>query len=377
MALVRLYFSTTGAGAADGTTWTDRAALLTAGAPNTLILGFDFTTNTLECYVGPGTYALTTGFVTFTSTAPTLAIPCILQACDPSGVMWVPPNPGWVSAQPVWDTSGMPVFATTTNINTVNHVAIIIRGIKFTASGSTSNPPIASHHSIDWVHCVNSASNTNVFAVSGTPNSQTNCCLEVTGTAYNAVSNSVLTSIGTHDNIRLQGNASASSGNRRGWGSGTNSRQRLSRITSFNNVGGGVVNTSTGSSARLDMDRSVIYGSGAAGVSVAGTSATPGNVSGCVIVGSGTYGIDVTGTGRMGVWNSRFRNNTSGNFNGVADWPTDWNNLLSAGTDADEFVDVAGGDFRIKSGSALHGKGYGAGDQATSSGASGGYIIGS
>src|SRR5688572_9346902 len=137
MAVVVKYFSTTGAGAADGTTWTDRAALFSAGNWATQITGFAFNgTDSLKCLIGPGTYtcsqALASGLF---ANAPSVANPLILHACDGSGVQLAIPEPEWTSDQPVtWDTT-LPVIATTTNISTINLATCLAVLLKFTASG--------------------------------------------------------------------------------------------------------------------------------------------------------------------------------------------------------------------------------------------------
>lgn len=112
MAVVTRFFSTTSAGAGDGTTWANRAALFSSGNWSSVITGFNFAgSDSLEARVGPGNYTcgqtLASGLF---SNPPTVLNPVIIMACDSSGNNWSPPNPGWVSAQPTWDTTGMPVI---------------------------------------------------------------------------------------------------------------------------------------------------------------------------------------------------------------------------------------------------------------------------
>jgi hypothetical protein len=82
-----------------------------------------------------------------------------------------------------------------------------------------------------------------------------------------------------------------------------------------------------------------------------------------VIVGSSQYGVTVSGANNVELSGNRFRNNTSGAFNSISGEVLDLSNDTSPGTDADEFVDAANGDYRIKATSALWGKGIGAGDE--------------
>lgn len=80
------------------------------------------------------------------------------------------------------------------------------------------------------------------------------------------------------------------------------------------------------------------------------------------------YGVLVNSVAMMIVTRNRLRDNTSGNFLGMANYPSDLDNYTAAGVDADEFVDVAGEDFRIKSGSTYHSERIGAGDEPVAAG---------
>ncbi len=87
MATVTRYFSTAGAGTADGTSWANRAALFSGGAWSTVITGFNFTgSDSLECRIGPGSYTITASLASgLFANAPTVSNPLILQGCDSSG----------------------------------------------------------------------------------------------------------------------------------------------------------------------------------------------------------------------------------------------------------------------------------------------------
>ncbi len=89
-----------------------------------------------------------------------------------------------------------------------------------------------------------------------------------------------------------------------------------------------------------------------------------------MVANNGGYGI-FGGDGIALVSNSRLRDNTSGNFNALGNYPDSLDNLVSGGLDADEFVGVANGDYRIKYGSAIWGQGYGAGDEPAPAGGGG------
>lgn len=367
MAIVIRYFSTSSAGAADGTTWADRAAFISGGAVNTIVSAFDFTTDSLEARIGPGTYTLTTSIQTFTgTTTPSVFIPCFLQACDSSGNLWVPPDPDWCSAQAVWSDTDMPILAATTNIFVVHNSSVRLLGLKLTGSGNTSSGIINTVASMDWCYLVNSTSNANTYGIAAAT-SITNSCIAMTGTAYSGAclagaSNGIR-------NLRLEGNASASSGNRYGWNPNSNGTFILDRVTAFNHVGGGIKNVNTGTGTRLSLSRSTIVGCTADNVAHAGTATSAtGIVSGCMITGSGAYGVNCSGTGKLEVQNCRLRNNTSGNITGLGNFPLTQNNETSSGSDTDEYVDSTNYDYRIKSTSSMWGKGYGAGDEPTSGG---------
>ena len=81
-----------------------------------------------------------------------------------------------------------------------------------------------------------------------------------------------------------------------------------------------------------------------------------------------TTGMSSTNGVNAIVANNRLRNNTT-NFSGLGNYPTNYGNMTSSGTDSDEFVNVAGGDYRIKNTSDLWGKGYGVADEPAAGGA--------
>jgi hypothetical protein len=99
--------------------------------------------------------------------------------------------------------------------------------------------------------------------------------------------------------------------------------------------------------------------------------------SGTPTAASGSYAIDSNLILNCGGWgivqtidfttvnNNRIRDCVSG---AISNAELDYDNITSAGTDADELVSVAGGDYRIKAGSAIWGLGIGAGDEPASGG---------
>jgi hypothetical protein len=86
-----------------------------------------------------------------------------------------------------------------------------------------------------------------------------------------------------------------------------------------------------------------------------------------VAVNCGGFGIKAEQS-HIFVRNNRFRDNTSGNFDGFVNWPTDLDNITSAGTDAAEFVDAPNGDYRIRSTASFAGRNIGVSEQAPAGG---------
>jgi hypothetical protein len=378
MAVVTRYFSTTSAGAGDGTTWADRAALFSSGDWPTVITGFDFSgSDSLVCRIGPGSYtcgqALATGLF---ANPPVLLRPLVLHAAQDGGDLWVPPDPGWVSSQPTWSETGMPVIATTTNISTTTLVPLAIRGLKFTAS-DRSGVMVDGPNNADWCVFENSTDSTSNIPFS-VGNCATNCVGRAFGDRY-----AVIVQSGTSrlcDNIRCVGIPTGSSGTRIGFGIGTlntSASINASRITVIDNDNGpGISLPNTSAAARVLLANCLVAGA-TTGIFMPGNSAPTqtSQVTGCVVVKCSAYGIAATANlCNALIANNRLRNNTSGNFNGFGNYPTD-NNDTSSGTDADEFVDSAGGDYRIKNTSDLWGKGYGAGDEPAAGGGGGGFYV--
>lgn len=361
MALVTRYFSTTSAGAGDGTTWADRAALFD-GSNNwsTIITGFTYTgTDSLVCMIGPGDYtcgqALTSA--TVGGTAPTTnGNHLVLQACDSSGNLWIPPDQGWSSAEPIWDISTMPHITGTVNGYTLDVSGIVARGIYFDTSASLSGIARNSTH-YDWCYFRNPNSNTGVNCIGAAGVSLTNCVCRVEGTSYSAI----IGIFGLVHNVRLEGNASATSGNRNGYSSAVTNATHMSLVTAINNPGSGIVFSHTGNLPRI-INSIAAYNDGD-GIVIAYTGSGLPVVGGCIVVNNGNLGIN-SSTGNMMVQHNRFRDNGSGNFD-ATELNTDFNET-SAGTDADEFVDATSGDLRIKSTSSLWGLDYGVKDEDAS-----------
>jgi hypothetical protein len=377
MAIVTRYFSTTGAGAADGTSWANRAALFSAGNWSSVITGFNFAgSDSLTCLIEGGlsyTCSQTLNTTTIT-TDPTAQNQLLLRACDSSGTPWTPPDPDWTSDQPPWSTSGMPTIATTTDVATISLYYCRAYGIVFTATATTSVFMIQDILAMEW--CVVRSSSTASMMGGMVSRTIQNCFLEYTGTIFNkayvAAGNDMLV------NVRFKG-VGGGSGGRIAIGGPDND------ATSLDIVGCTIVNFDTGvdisdglTNQAVRMSRSVIYGCSGTGFDASATASQfrMFSVLGCVIVGNTGSGIDARSS-LPNVTNCRLRDNTAGNFTNFANFATDINNVTSAGTDGDEFVDAAGGDYRIKNSSSIWGRNVGVSDQPpTGGGSTRGYIIG-
>jgi hypothetical protein len=300
--------------------------------------------------------------------APNIANFLAFLASDSSGNRWAPPDPGWVSAQPAWDNSTMPVITTTTNVQTTNLDYCYWYGIRLTASGR--NGAVVSNvgrGGFEWCQIVNSTSNTAAVAANlGNTNQSRNIVAVCSGTSYDHVVSMTATMI-SHDNIRVEGNLSATSGNRWGVNLTSNGRKAISRMTVMKNVGAACLVTGSGGSG-LYLMKSCIVNNAANGLDVtySATNSDGSKINKCIVVGNGGFGYSQPNTNNFLVLSDcRFRNNTNGDVSNSQHY-LEVNNDFSAGTDADEFVDAAGGDYRIKKTSLLWGRGLGPGDEPAS-----------
>lgn len=363
MAIVIRYFSTAAAGAGDGTTWADRAALFTTGDWSSVITGFSFAgADSLECRVEGGlTYTCSQELAAgLFANAPTAVNPLLLHGCNSSGALLSPPDPGWVSASPPFSAATLPTIETTTNMMTINLVSCTTRLFAFTASGRTGAILLNGYY--EWCHVTNSASHTSAAGV-GNCQMLNNSVILMTGTSFNYGINQ---NGQPCSNVRIDGSAGTDSGNRIGVsatvGAATIYWQRFCIV----GCAGGGFTGSTGGVSRLSSIFNFVIvdcgGDGWLGNQTA-SQTTIHKVANSIIVNSGGFGINANSLSRTIVSNCRLRNNTSGNFGGMGNWPEAYGNITSAGSDTDEFANYAGKDFRIKASSSLWGLDIGAGDE--------------
>lgn len=359
MAVVVRYFSPTSAGAGDGTSWANRAALFSGSNYSTIITAFDFTNDSLECRIGPGSYSGNQNIQTaiFTVVAPSTDKPLWFVACDSSGNRWQPPNPNWCSAQPIWDTTNMPVitlstaaFCSSLNVNAY--------GLDIVAShnGLTATAGI-----LNWCRITNNGSGASVGVI-GTGLKAHDCVFKCTSTSFGTVAGGADVS-----NCRVEGNSAATTNNRRGTTSNTATGNCLSRCTFIDLPGGAYLNSGTGATL---IDKCLFYNCGPAVVQ-SSTSSSGSHATRSMFINNGTA-VNF-GSGMMLVSNNRFRGNTTNMTLGAHS--KEYDNITSAGSDADEFVNAAGGDYRIKNTSSLWGLGLGPGDEAAPASSGGGIIL--
>jgi hypothetical protein len=363
-AIVERWFAVSSAGAADGTSHANRAALFSAGNWSTVISGFNFAgSDSLKCYIEAGSYTCsqTLGAAIF-SNVPTTGNPLILVGADSSGNALTPPDPNWTSAQPAWSTATLPTIATTTNIPTINLTGEVcfFYLINFTAtSRTTTGGVVSSATSLVWCQVTNSASGTAVNAVGAVANS-INSVYSCTAASYDAVVN-ITTGTTEYTNCRIVGNASASSGNRRGM-TFVVADPTVQRCTVINNVGEGVLGNTAAAGSHVKILESVIANNGT-GLKTHSTASqsTFFITANCMITGN-TTGIDGnSNAGRVLLSDNRLRNGT--NTTGMGNLPTNLGNNTSAGSDAADYANATNGDFRIRMTSSLWGKGFGVQDQ--------------
>ena len=362
MAITTRYFSTSSAGAADGTSWANRAQLINAGTWSSVITGFNFSgSDTLLCLIGPGTYTVTAALASgLFANAPTVANRLMFHGCDSSGVRLVPPL-GWSSAQADWDTSGLPVFNTTTNVPTFNLANFAGRMLSITASAATS--VIGTGLWFDWCYFSCSTSDTTTNIIANVVLRVYNSILKMTGASFRAAA---LISANRLRNCRIINGGGATSGNRHGiefTGTGQTGIVEFCTIAGFQGDGIGT-SASTTTAALASCRRCVIANCSGNGMKLNGTASQTvlHEIHSCMITGNGSAAIDGQSAALVLLSTCRVRNNGSGVVN-LSNAPTDWDVDTSAGTDAAEYVDSANNDFRIKYKSTFWGKGVGVSDQ--------------
>lgn len=379
MAIVTLYFSTTGAGLQDGSTWANRAPFLVTGTVNSIIRAFNFggTDSMMALLDNTGTYAFTTSLAvgSFTVAAPTIPNPLIFHGCDNTGTPIGLTSPVWTSTQvPTW-MSLCPTFTATT-VTPINVATAFMRFINI--STTATNNPTSLAAGLDYVSITSSQSNTAAIGISSSIVKITNCYVKMAGTSY--AQGIAATNGAVIDNVRVEGNPSATSGVRAGIAiAGTTANRRLSRSTVFNHAGIGILDSGANAINSFNCSNNTVANCGGTGISNNVTASQSSSIFqyGNMITGCGGFGIDA-GAADIFLSQSRLRNNTSGNLTNFANYPINMDVNVSniygsqAAADAAEYVDSTNLDFRIKYGSPIWGFNYGVADQPNPGGGSGG-----
>lgn len=360
MAIITRYFSTASAGAADGTSWANRGVLFSGGAWSTVISGFNFGgSDSLLCLIGPGTYTISLAYddTIFSLAPPDKSNPCILHGCDSSGTQLSPPDQSWMASEAPWSDASLPEITTTTDIYTINQASTILRMLKLTASGRNSY--VVSAERLSWCHVINSTAHTSAAAALGQAEG---CVLKCTGTSYSRILGIVN---GYVHNCKVIG-VTGSSGNRNGIEyTGTTAPAVIDECCVTGNGGNGIAYLGSNTSARYAVTRSVVAGNGGTGILAASTASQTQvhAVADCMITGNGAYGVNGQSGARILLDHNRLRDNTSGNTNGLGNYPATFDNYTTDSDDATEYVDTSSNDYRIKAAATIWGMGFGVSEQ--------------
>jgi len=373
MAMLTRYFSTAAAGAGDGTSWANRAQLVSGATWSTVITGNNFTTDGMLAYIGPGTHASTGQLSSGAfANAPTAANPLILHGCDSSGNPLTPPDENWQSNEAPWDTSSLPIITATSN-NTINLANCSVRLLAFSTTGGGWT--LTSCALADWVSCTHSGNGTSDLLVNSSALKVSNSILKMTAASFDSA---VLLSGNSITNCRIYATSSGGSGNRQGikFNSGGPCAITLCTINGF--AGNGIGENSASASSFFILDRCTIANNTGHGVKLAATASATAHysITHCCITGN-LYGVDAQSAMRVFATGNRLRDNTSGNLSGFGNYPTTFDNYTTDSDDATEYVDASGGDFRIKNTATIWGKGYGVSDEAAAASSGTAGVVGS
>lgn len=356
--MAELYFDIEADGTGNGSTWGNRAWLLDgSGNWNPLLVEHDFNAEGMRAYIGAGEYPETNQHINgsrFTTAPPTRENPILMIGVDRDGVILQPPSE-WTAARPAWDVSGMPRLKLPSMSS--HHFWLYMLAVEATAA--TAGITASNGFKASWCHLTASNTNSGVNAAGGHFD---NCVIRNTSGAYQSVV--ALNSNGMLYNCRIEGNLSATAGDRHGVMCGSNARHMLVNSVIFNNHGHGVAVTGSGGNTIVAAMRCISRDNGGHGFYVASDSTTildPMKLIGCIAVENGGYGFSI-GTQPGWIIGGLYRGNNSGTADGLGNGGV-FNAIESVGNDADEFVDADNGDFRNKYGSVIWGKGIGVEDE--------------
>jgi hypothetical protein len=366
-----LYFGQSSAGTADGSSWANRAAFIVAGSINSLIMSRDYGTNgPLTAYVENGaTYTLTSTQDLGAATGYDLLNYCIMHGCDSSGNPLVP-NMGWTAAEPYTQIFGSEEFPKIdTNSYWIDFDVGGARCMQFTNTLTRYGTIVIG---MIFDYCVSDNQFGHVNASS----------FGVDNTYYGRFTNSVAITRGGGDGIAVGTQSLGMIRNVRCEGIGTRMRtgigmavydtvnMSVDRICVVNATDGLALtpqrNLNSGQIANstfIDCTTGVRFdGDGSAAATDARSTL---QVDRCLFVDCGTdigYDADTTYTHLLVATNNRHRGYTT---RLSVDWPDvfEFDEYLTAATDADEFVNAGSGDYRIGKQALTHGMGFGVADE--------------
>lgn len=359
MAIVVRYFSTSAAGAGDGTSWADRAAFISGGAYSTVITGFDFNSaDSLECRLGAGTYTVPASLASaiFSVAAPRPDYPLVIHGCDSSGNR-LTPDLSWNCAQGTFDSSDFPVIdCGSTLIINLNNLTLRCISFQGSINNTVANTVGGSH--FDWVVGTNTRTSAGEVINVDSNSLVTNSYFYHTNSTHGRI----VRSNGPLVNVRIKGNSSATSGERLGIGTiATGVWHNCRGPVCILDCPGGAITSAAG----YILTNATIYncGHGVSHTQASGQANTAVNklYAARNFIANVTTGLSSTIPGPAAmVTHNRIRATTSYSLPGNTFYA---DNNTDSGSDSDEFVDAAGGDLRIKNTSTYWGKGYGAGDE--------------
>lgn len=385
MAQLTRYFGTAAAGTADGTSYANRAALFD-GSNNwsTVITGTNFNNDSLICYIDSGTYTCAQSLASTLFTNPPTNNRQISLIAAPGGTVWTPPNPSWTSVQPMWSTTNMPLIQCSSSSVAVlgNNIRVMCYGLRIegqNSDGSSGLLSLTEASQAQWCLFENTASNSNARACNRAVLTTHNCVFRMSGTSYQSAVFSIGELIRLH-NTRIEGNPSASSGNRFGvnFTSGGADIPFLSASCVHGFVTACEV-SGTVASVFAHVLKSVMVGTTAGIVwNHSGTIAAPTrrSIYRGSIFANGTTGLAMNDTPGA-IEDCLFITNTT---NYTSDYDIHAVNVLTpADTLAQTFVDSGNSDyklrdFRLRPRSAAFGKGIGVADEIQQTQMNGGFL---
>lgn len=300
MAKIIRYFSTSAAGAGDGTTWEDRAAFISGGAYSTIFTGFDFSgSDYMECRIGTGTYTMPSDMTAarFTVNAPTANNKIVFHGCNSEGELFEP-DLYWNCAEKDLDTTGYPNFLTTPSFywqlgNAIQRCMTMISS----RGGDLAILGVGSLWDFCKIQNIGGSTGAATIGQMSENGVITNCHLECSGSAYAGVI--YTTSSGGLYNVRVKGNPNATSGTRYGIRVAFNRFHPIlfGPVCVMDNVGDGIIiPTITGTGIGSIINNATIVNC-ASGIVIYSDAATQyrNYVGNCFIANCST-GITITGT---------------------------------------------------------------------------------